>query len=86
MHSSPTPSTSDALPRATPAAESPLLQPVKEQLPSSPPPPSGDQGSTEAVMYEAVYDYDGQAEGDLSFLAGNIIQVRLSVGRDSLAL
>ena len=36
-------------------------------------------------MYEAVYDYDGQAEGDLSFLAGNIIQVRLSVGRDSLA-
>ena len=77
MHSSPTPSTSEALPRATLATESLLPQPVKEQLPSSPPPPSGEEGSTETVMYEAVYDYEGQAEGDLSFLTGNIIQVRL---------
>ena len=62
------PSTSEALPRATLATESLLPQPVKEQLPSSPPPPSGEGGSTETVMYEAVYDYEGQAEGDLSFL------------------
>ena len=27
-------------------------------------------------MYEAVYDYDGEAEGDLSFKAGDLIQVR----------
>ena len=70
------PSTSEALPRATLTAES-LPQPAKEQLPSSPPPPSGEECSTETVMYEAVYDYDGQAEGDLSFLTGNVIQVRL---------
>ena len=73
------PSTSEALPRATLATESVLPQPVKDQLPSSPPPPSGEEGSTETVMYEAVYDYEGQAKGDLSFLTGNIIQVRLVV-------
>lgn len=28
-------------------------------------------------LYEAIYDYEGQAEGDLTFKAGDIIEVRL---------
>ena len=29
------------------------------------------------ATYEAVYDYNGEAEGDLSFMAGDIIRVRM---------
>ena len=28
-------------------------------------------------LYEAIYDYEGQAEGDLTFKAGDVIEVRL---------
>ena len=29
------------------------------------------------LLYEAIYDYDGQAEGDLTFKAGDVIEVYL---------
>ena len=28
-------------------------------------------------LYEAIYDYEGQADGDLTFKAGDIIEVRV---------
>ena len=42
------------------------------------------EGREEWKLYEAVYDYEGEAEGDLSFSAGDIIEVG-SISRSHVA-
>ena len=37
--------------------------------------PAESSRATNAQLYEAIYDYEGQAEGDLSFKAGEVIEV-----------
>ena len=38
---------------------------------------SGAGAAGAGSLYEAIYDYEGQAEGDLTFKAGDVIEVRL---------
>lgn len=56
--------TSQAAPTTSQAAVPQATSPVQ-------PTPPAKQG----VLYEAIYDYAGEAEGDLSFQAGDVIEV-----------
>ena len=41
----------------------------------------GEEVEEGGVKYKAIYEYKGEAEGDLSFQAGDIIKVSYSLGR-----
>jgi hypothetical protein len=52
-----------------------ILEPEPEATPTKTTPTSVAENDAATLQYEAIYDYVGEAEGDLAFQAGDIIEV-----------
>ena len=52
-----------------------MQDPIYEEFPEEKIKVPADDSRHPITLYEAIYDYEGQAEGDLTFKAGNVIEV-----------